>query len=167
MMSGTKKSSAVRATAAAAYSTSGREPGSPSLSPINQDYLLGTLLGIATTPGWLGADFAQGMAERPISRQITVTWTELLAQAAHSAERAQLVMESALAASSGANNSALEAELTAVLPTTSELCAVLDAFGVRVPGEVAARVSWYPTPERGRARRLPPVPQDLHAKSAF
>jgi hypothetical protein len=103
------------------------------------------------------------MAERPISRKITVTWTELLAQAAPSAERAQSVLDSALAAASAAGNAALDAEITALLPTTVELCAVLDAFGMRVPGEVAARVSWYSRPEQGRARRRPPVQQDLHA----
>jgi hypothetical protein len=92
-----------------------------------------------------------------------VTWTELLAQAAHSAERAQLVLDSALAAASAAGSAALDAEITAVLPTALEMCAVLDAFGVRVPGEVAARVSWYSRPEQDRARRLPPMPQDLHA----
>jgi hypothetical protein len=103
------------------------------------------------------------MAERHIFRTITVTWTELLAQAAHSAGRAQLVLDSALAAACAAGNAALDAEITALLPTTVELCAVLDAFGVRVPGEVAAHVSWYSRPEQGRARRLPPVPQDLPA----
>jgi len=103
------------------------------------------------------------MAERHISRKTTVTWTELLAQAAHSAERAQLVLDSALAAASAAGNAALDAEITAVLPTTLELCAVLDAFAVRVPGEVAARVSWHSRPEQSRAKRLAPVPQDLHA----
>jgi hypothetical protein len=103
------------------------------------------------------------MAERPISRKITVTWTELLAQAAPSAERAQSVLDSALAAASAAGNAALDAEIAALLPTTVELCAVLDAFGLGVPGEVAAHVSWYSRPEQGYAKRLPPVPQDLHA----
>jgi hypothetical protein len=103
------------------------------------------------------------MAERHISRKTTVTWTELLAQAAHSTERAQLVLDSALAAAFAAGNATLDAEITALLPTTVELCAVLDAFGVRVPGEVAAHVSWYSRPEQGRERQLPPVPQDFHA----
>jgi hypothetical protein len=121
------------------------------------------VLGSSSYPGEVGADFALingGVAH--FQEEPTVTWTELLAQAAHSAERAQLVLDSALVAASAAGNAALDAEITALLPTTVELCAVLDAFGVRVPGEVAARVSWYSRPEQGRARRLPSVPQDLH-----
>jgi hypothetical protein len=95
--------------------------------------------------------------------ETNVTWTELLAQAAHSAGHAQFVLDSALDAASTAGNAALDAEIAAVLPTTLELCAVLDAFAVRVPGEVAARVSWYSRPEQSRATRLAPVPQDLPA----
>jgi hypothetical protein len=114
-----------------------------------------------------GAYFAHRNGIAAHFRITTVRWTELLAQAAGSAERAQLVLDSALAAASAVGNAALDAEITAVLPTALELCAVLDAFGVRVPGEVAARVSWYSRPEQGRAMPRP-VPQDLHAgKPAF
>jgi hypothetical protein len=97
------------------------------------------------------------------SVETAVRWTELLAQAADSAEHAQIVLDSALAAVAAARNAALDAEIAAELLTASGLCAVLDAYGVRVPGPVAARVCWYSTPKPARTTQRAPVPQDLHA----
>jgi hypothetical protein len=88
-----------------------------------------------------------------------MTWTELLAQAADSAERARLVLDSALEAASAASNTALDAEMAASLLTPSGLCAVLDAYGVRVPGPVAARVTWSSTPKQARVAQAAPVPR--------
>jgi hypothetical protein len=68
-----------------------------------------------------------------------------------------------LAAVTAARNAALDAEIAAELLTTSGLCAVLDAYGVQVPGPVAAHVCWYSTPTPARATERAAVPQDLHA----
>ena len=74
-----------------------------------------------------------------------MTWTDLLRQAKGSDERAQLVLDSAPAALGAASNAALDAEIAAAPPTTSSLCAVLDAYGLSVPGPVAACVCWPTT----------------------
>jgi hypothetical protein len=117
----------------------------------------------------VGAELAHRNGERTHSAESDVIWTELLAQAADSAPRAQLVLDSALAALADAGNAALDAEVTAQLLTPSGLCAVLDAYGVRVPGEVAARVTWRSTPQPSRARERTPMPQELQIakQSAF
>jgi hypothetical protein len=90
-----------------------------------------------------------------------VNWTELLAQAAGSADRTQLVLDSALAAVAAARNTALDATITAEMPSALGLCALLDAYGVRAPGEVAARVCWYATPRRPAAAQALPVNPEL------
>jgi hypothetical protein len=93
----------------------------------------------------------------------TVNWTELLAQAADSAEQAQLVLDSALAAVAAARSTALDATIAAEMPTAAGLCALLDAYGVRAPGEVAARVCWYAKPQPASTAEQPvPVREDLY-----
>jgi len=91
-----------------------------------------------------------------------VNWTELLAQAADSADSAQFVLDSALAAVAAARSTALDATITAQMPTAVGLCALLDAHGVRAPGEVVARVCWYAKPMRADTEPPVPVRQDLH-----
>jgi hypothetical protein len=92
----------------------------------------------------------------------TVNWTELCAQAADSTERAQLVLDSALAAVAAARSTALDAAIAAEMPTASALCALLDAHGVSAPGEVAARVCWYAKPRPATTEQSVSVQQDLH-----
>jgi hypothetical protein len=91
-----------------------------------------------------------------------MNWTELFAQAADSADRAQLVLDSALAAVAAARNTALDATIAAEMPSALVLCALLDAYGVRTPGEVAARVCWYANPRRAATEPSVAVQQKLH-----
>ena len=90
-----------------------------------------------------------------------MTWTELLAQAADFPARAQAVLDAALEAVAVADNAVLDAEITAQLLTPAGLCAVLDAFAVQVPGEVAARVTWYATRPPSSTSQRESMPQDL------
>lgn len=120
------------------------------------------LIGIASVLKRGGAHFALEMAAPHIFKETAMTWTELLVQAADSGERARLVLDSALAAASAASNTALDAEMAASLLTASGLCAVLDAYGVRVPGPVAARVTWYSVPKQAPVAQAESAPQAFH-----
>jgi len=87
-----------------------------------------------------------------------VTWTELLAQAADPAQ-SQFVLDVALAAVVASHSCALDAVITAEVPTLLGLCAILDAHGVPVPAQsVAALFSHVEAPPLDG---LAPLPQDL------
>jgi hypothetical protein len=87
-----------------------------------------------------------------------MTWTELIAQARDSLH-AQQVLDVALAAVAVTRSAAIDAAITAEVPTPPGLCAVLDAHGVPVPTDLVARVCWRV--ESTLLDELEPVPQDL------
>jgi hypothetical protein len=70
-----------------------------------------------------------------------VTWTELIAQATDPLH-SQYVLDVALAAVAATRSAALDAAITAEVPTPLGLCAALDAHDVPVPTDLAARVCW-------------------------
>jgi hypothetical protein len=85
----------------------------------------------------VGINLANG---RLAHLEMNVKWTELYQRAAEA--RCDLfVMDASVGALADSRSASLHAWVTAELPTTSDLCAALDAFGVPVSDQVEAQVA--------------------------
>jgi hypothetical protein len=91
-----------------------------------------------------------------------VTWAELIAQATDPLH-SQQVLDVALAAVAVTQSAAIDAAITAEVPTPLGLCAILDAHRVPVPADLVAQVCWRV--ESTLLDELDPMPQQLRLAS--
>jgi hypothetical protein len=77
-----------------------------------------------------------------------MTWSDLCDRASTSAAQLQWLLDRAWAAANAAYEGAQDAVMADELPTAFELCAALDARGVKVSDEVMAKFRGYLAPGR-------------------